>query len=125
MAESCQVVCPLLCASVAASCGPGHVPSSLCLHGGVSWPASCILFPVPPWLGSCVSGVWSLSSALTQLFSRLQGTGKWYELQDLQVTDILPQMITLSEAYIQVGEGRVGGGPRGSLQRFRERGSAD
>ncbi|TSW89636.1 U4/U6.U5 tri-snRNP-associated protein 2 [Bagarius yarrelli] len=30
------------------------------------------------------------------------GTGKWYELQDLQVTDILPQMITLSEAYIQV-----------------------
>ncbi|XP_026517449.2 U4/U6.U5 tri-snRNP-associated protein 2-like, partial [Terrapene carolina triunguis] len=29
------------------------------------------------------------------------GTGKWYELQDLQVTDILPQMITLSEAYIQ------------------------
>lgn len=31
-----------------------------------------------------------------------QGTGKWYELQDLQVIDILPQMITLSEAYIQV-----------------------
>lgn len=31
-----------------------------------------------------------------------QGTGKWYEMQDLQVIDILPQMITLSEAYIQV-----------------------
>lgn len=31
----------------------------------------------------------------------IQGTGKWYEMQDLQVTDILPQMITLSEAYIQ------------------------
>lgn len=31
-----------------------------------------------------------------------QGTGKWYELQDLHVTDILPQMITLTEAYIQV-----------------------
>uniref|UniRef100_A0A8C5EKX9 ubiquitinyl hydrolase 1 n=1 Tax=Gouania willdenowi TaxID=441366 RepID=A0A8C5EKX9_GOUWI len=30
------------------------------------------------------------------------GTGKWYEMQDLQVIDILPQMITLSEAYIQV-----------------------
>lgn len=30
-----------------------------------------------------------------------QGTGKWYEMQDLQVIDILPQMITLSEAYIQ------------------------
>lgn len=36
----------------------------------------------------------------------VQGTGKWYELQDLQVTDILPQMITLSEAYIQVGVGQ-------------------
>lgn len=36
----------------------------------------------------------------------MQGTGKWYELQDLQVTDILPQMITLSEAYIQVGVGQ-------------------
>uniref|UniRef100_A0A8D3D8V0 ubiquitinyl hydrolase 1 n=1 Tax=Scophthalmus maximus TaxID=52904 RepID=A0A8D3D8V0_SCOMX len=30
------------------------------------------------------------------------GTGKWYEMQDLQVIDILPQMITLSEAYIQI-----------------------
>lgn len=37
------------------------------------------------------------------LHTFFQGTGKWYELQDLQVTDILPQMITLSEAYIQVG----------------------
>ena len=45
-----------------------------------------------------------------------QGTGKWYELQDLQVTDILPQMITLSEAYIQVrGFGEQGGGPGGRL----------
>ncbi|KAJ8779373.1 hypothetical protein J1605_012662 [Eschrichtius robustus] len=35
------------------------------------------------------------------------GTGKWYELQDLQVTDILPQMITLSEAYIQEEEPRT------------------
>lgn len=33
-----------------------------------------------------------------------QGTGKWYEMQDLHVTDILPQMITLTEAYIQVKE---------------------
>ena len=32
----------------------------------------------------------------------LQGSGKWYELQDLHVADILPQMITLSESYIQV-----------------------
>jgi U4/U6.U5 tri-snRNP-associated protein 2 len=26
----------------------------------------------------------------------------WYEMQDLHVIDVLPQMITLSEAYIQV-----------------------
>lgn len=37
-----------------------------------------------------------------------QGTGKWYEMQDLHVTDILPQMITLTEAYIQVSsEGQI------------------
>lgn len=31
-----------------------------------------------------------------------QPTGDWYEMQDLHVTKILPQMITLSEPYIQV-----------------------
>lgn len=31
-----------------------------------------------------------------------RGTGQWYELQDLHVTQILPQMVTLTEAYIQV-----------------------
>ncbi|CAK9301107.1 unnamed protein product [Gordionus sp. m RMFG-2023] len=30
------------------------------------------------------------------------GSGKWFEMQDLHVTEILPQMITLSEAYIQI-----------------------
>ncbi|GAB6018857.1 U4/U6.U5 tri-snRNP-associated protein 2 [Chamberlinius hualienensis] len=35
-----------------------------------------------------------------------KGTGKWFELQDLHVTEILPQMITLSEAYIQIYERR-------------------
>jgi len=33
-----------------------------------------------------------------------KGQGKWYELQDLHVADILPQMITLSESYIQIFE---------------------
>ena len=32
-----------------------------------------------------------------------KGSGQWYEMQDLHVKDILPQMITLTEAYIQVG----------------------
>lgn len=31
-----------------------------------------------------------------------RGSGKWFELQDLHVTEILPQMIPLSECYIQV-----------------------
>ncbi|KAK7111213.1 ubiquitin carboxyl-terminal hydrolase 39-like isoform X2 [Littorina saxatilis] len=33
-----------------------------------------------------------------------KATGKWYEMQDLHVADILPQMITLSESYIQIYE---------------------
>lgn len=34
----------------------------------------------------------------------LQGTGKWYELQDLHVKEIEPQMLTLTESYIQVSK---------------------
>jgi U4/U6.U5 tri-snRNP-associated protein 2 len=33
-------------------------------------------------------------------------TGKWFELQDLHVVDLLPQMITLTQAYIQVYQRR-------------------
>ncbi|XP_054707212.1 U4/U6.U5 tri-snRNP-associated protein 2-like [Uloborus diversus] len=36
-----------------------------------------------------------------------RGSGKWYEMQDLHVTEILPPMITLSEAYIQIWEKRT------------------
>jgi len=35
-----------------------------------------------------------------------KGSGKWYEMTDLYVTEILPQMITLTEAYIQIYERR-------------------
>lgn len=31
-----------------------------------------------------------------------KGTGKWFELEDLHVKEILPQTITLAESYIQV-----------------------
>ncbi|CAJ0563850.1 unnamed protein product, partial [Mesorhabditis spiculigera] len=31
-----------------------------------------------------------------------KGTGKWFEMEDLHVKDILPQMITLAESYIQI-----------------------
>jgi U4/U6.U5 tri-snRNP-associated protein 2 len=30
------------------------------------------------------------------------GSSRWFEIQDLHVTDILPQLISLSESYIQV-----------------------
>lgn len=33
-----------------------------------------------------------------------KSTNQWYEMQDLHVTNILPQMITLTEAYIQIYE---------------------
>ena len=36
-----------------------------------------------------------------------KGSGKWYEMTDLYVTDILPQMITLTEAYVQIYERRT------------------
>ena len=36
-----------------------------------------------------------------------KGSGQWYEMQDLHVTNILPQMITLTEAYIQVSFRRI------------------
>ncbi|KAK2163189.1 hypothetical protein LSH36_84g08049 [Paralvinella palmiformis] len=38
-----------------------------------------------------------------------RGSGKWYELQDLHVADILPQMITLSESYVQIYQRREPG----------------
>lgn len=31
-----------------------------------------------------------------------RGSGRWFEMQDLHVTEILPQMIPLSESYIQI-----------------------
>jgi len=42
-----------------------------------------------------------------------KGSGRWYEMNDLYVTEILPQMITLTEAYIQIYERRdsVSNGP--------------
>lgn len=66
--------------------------------------------------GGCVCDNWGDPPAVSPLSPSIpsQGTGKWYELQDLQVTDILPQMITLSEAYIQVrGFGDSEGGVPG------------
>ena len=33
-----------------------------------------------------------------------KATNQWFEMQDLHVTLILPQMITLTEAYIQIYE---------------------
>ena len=37
-----------------------------------------------------------------QVHTLHSGSGKWYEMNDLYMTEILPQMITLTEAYIQI-----------------------
>lgn len=37
-----------------------------------------------------------------------KSNSQWYEMQDLHVTEILPQMITLTESYIQIYE-RISG----------------
>jgi U4/U6.U5 tri-snRNP-associated protein 2 len=33
---------------------------------------------------------------------RLTGSGKWFELQDLHIDKVLPEILPLSEAYIQI-----------------------
>ena len=33
-----------------------------------------------------------------------RGAKHWFEIQDLHVTDLLPEMISLSEAYVQIYE---------------------
>lgn len=37
-----------------------------------------------------------------RIFVLQRGTGKWFEMQDLHVNEVLPQMIPLSESLIQV-----------------------
>lgn len=38
-----------------------------------------------------------------RIFVLQRGTDKWFEMQDLHVQEVLPQMIPLSESLIQVG----------------------
>ena len=40
----------------------------------------------------------------------------WYELQDLRVSEVLPQMVALSEAYLQVYELKQQQGQQGQGQ---------
>jgi U4/U6.U5 tri-snRNP-associated protein 2 len=42
----------------------------------------------------------------TQIFHK--STNEWYEMQDLHVTNLLPQMISLTEAYVQIYEQQLG-----------------
>ena len=62
--------------------------STVCRQGNISCSR-------PPQ-GECVGVVVMMQSC------PMQGAGQWFELQDLHVQDLLPQMITLAEAYIQV-----------------------
>jgi len=49
-------------------------------------------------------GSWDKGSYKVHVLHK--GSGQWHEMQDLHVTNILPQMITLTEAYIQIYERR-------------------
>ena len=42
------------------------------------------------------------ANTLMHSLTHWQGANQWFELQDLHVQELLPQMITLAEAYIQV-----------------------
>jgi U4/U6.U5 tri-snRNP-associated protein 2 len=45
-----------------------------------------------------------LCSCFSLCCRRVQVEDVWYEVQDLRVTDVLPQMVALSETYLQVYE---------------------
>lgn len=44
-----------------------------------------------------------------------QVEGQWYEVQDLRVTEVLPQMVALSETYLQVYELQQGQGTAAAM----------
>ena len=41
------------------------------------------------------------------LFFTFLGSGKWFEMQDLHTSLVLPEILPLSEAYIQIYERRA------------------
>jgi len=51
-------------------------------------------------------------------------TFQWYEVQDLVVTDILPQMVALSETYFQVYELKQQQGAADWQQQQQQQGKA-
>lgn len=70
-------------------------------------------------LASCISNTSSQGSSVYDLVANVvhegrvedgsykvhvfrRGEGLWYEVQDLQVTEVLPQVVALSEAYLQI-----------------------
>ncbi|KAF0309016.1 U4/U6.U5 tri-snRNP-associated protein 2 [Amphibalanus amphitrite] len=63
---------------------------------------------LPPYLILCIKrftkNTFFVEKNPTIVNFPIKGTGRWYELQDLHVRDILPQMITLTESYIQIYE---------------------
>jgi U4/U6.U5 tri-snRNP-associated protein 2 len=44
------------------------------------------------------------TSATYKVHVRNRATDQWFQIQDLRVEEILPQMIFLSESYIQIWE---------------------
>jgi U4/U6.U5 tri-snRNP-associated protein 2 len=67
------------------------------------------VLPVPPGAGTSkydlISNIVHEGKAAggayrAHVHRRVEGT--WYEAQDLTITDVLPQMVALSEAYLQI-----------------------
>ncbi|XP_064404591.1 ubiquitin carboxyl-terminal hydrolase 39-like isoform X2 [Halichondria panicea] len=52
----------------------------------------------------CHDGQPGVGKGTYRVHIRHKGTNGWYELENLHVQDLLPQMITLAEAYIQIWE---------------------
>merc|ERR1712183_162855 len=48
----------------------------------------------------------SISSGTYKIYIHRKLEDTWYEVQDLSVVEVLPQMVALSEAYLQVYERR-------------------
>ena len=101
----------------AASCGwLGAQGAASCGWLGAQGAASWVTALVGRWRLCCAAGSsqrgWLLvgghgcrSSPALALFCCLpQVEEQWYEVQDLRVTEVLPQMVALSETYAQVYE---------------------
>jgi U4/U6.U5 tri-snRNP-associated protein 2 len=53
----------------------------------------------------CHEGKPGVGAGTYKVYVQSHGREQWFQMQDLIVEEILPQMIFLSESYLQVNEG--------------------